>query len=111
MVIKIYLIAPKALIDALNSRGHSVSNVCIKSLTTDISNSIISQWNDLGLVIPSQSAYDVFKTVGFDNVDWNAKSTVAKPMSTLHGTIVVLHQHFNETDITETSRIIVLNPE
>ena len=94
--IKLRLHSDKRVLDLMHSRGQSVSYDRIKTLSTDIANSVISHWNELGVVVPSQAVLGVFSTIGFDNVDWNAKATVAKPMSTLHGTLIALHQHFSE---------------
>ncbi len=34
--------------------------------------------------------------MGFDNADWNAKASLAKKESFLHGTLLAVHQHFSD---------------
>ena len=33
-----------------------------------------------------------FVVIGFDNIDWNAESALSRNKSTLHGTIIAVHQ-------------------
>ena len=51
-----------------------------------------------------------FITVGMDNADWNAKAILALRSSTLHGTIITLHQHLINLDKLDRLDIDILNP-
>ena len=94
--IKMYLQTTKITIDLLASRGISVSYSALKGLSVKIANSVIKHWDEKGIVVPPQAVKGVFTVIGFDNIDWAAKSTLSKSVSTLHGTIIVVHQ-FGET--------------
>ena len=90
--IKMYLQTTKITIDMLASRGISVSYSALKGLSVKIANSVIKHWDENGIVVPPQAMKGIFTIIGFDNIDWAAKSTLSKSVSTLHGTIIVVHQ-------------------
>ena len=76
-------------------------------LSTDIANSVIGQWEKVGIVAPPQAIKDVLTTGGFDNIDHSPCSTTAK--SALHGTCISIHQHFSSN--TPVKRVVdILNP-
>ena len=60
----------------------SVRNMCViwpaKALRTDIANSLINHWEQIGVVVPSQAVKNVFTTGGFDNIDGN-NSNISPP--------------------------------
>ena len=87
--IKLRLQTTKSMLDMMHARGQSISYDRMNTLSTDIANSVISVWNELGVVVPSQAVHSVFSTMGFDNADWNAKAMLPSAMSTLHGTLMV----------------------
>ena len=97
--IKLYLSSTKIMIDVLASRGVSVSYSVVKGLSIDIANSVINHWNEKGIVVPPQAKKGLFTIIGFDNIDSNAKSSLSKSVSTLHGTIIVLHQFSNSISV------------
>ena len=98
MGIKTYLVSGKGLMNKLSESGLSASYRRVKQFATDIANTCIAKWKDEGVVLPPNAKKGVFTVLGFDNVDWNARNPTAKAMSTLHGTIFIVHQfvHSNE---------------
>ena len=90
--IKTYLQSGHHMVDILHSRGISVSYSVVKNLSIDIANSVIKFWDEKGLVVPPGAKKGCFTIVGFDNVDWNAMAALSKAASTIHGTIIVVHQ-------------------
>ena len=89
--IKTYLNTKKAIVDQLHQSGTSVSYDRVRQLATDIANTSIAQWEEKGVVVPNQASIGALTCTGFDNADWNAKSILAKPTSTLHGTFFAVH--------------------
>ena len=69
-------------------------------------------WNNLGIVMPSQilRGEGQFITVRMDIADWNAKAILVLSSSTLHGTIITLHQHLTDLDKLDGLDIDILNP-
>ena len=109
--IKLRLQTTKSMLDMMHAGGQSISYDRMNTLSTDIANSVITVWNELGVVVPSQAVHSVFSTMRFDNADWNAKAMLPSAMSTLHGTLMVLHQHFNDHDTPVEQNINVLRPD
>ena len=56
---------------------------CLNTFSTDIANSVISHWEQIGVVVSPQVIKGVFTTGGYDNIDRNASTTA---ISALHGT-------------------------
>ena len=109
--IKTNLQANKATLDKLHDKGVAVSYDRVRSLSTDIANSIIGFWDEIGVVVPPQAVMGCFTTMGFDNADWNAKSTLAKSESFLHGTLLAVHQHFSDDSQRLEQNVNILRPE
>ena len=95
--IKTYLTSGLDLLNQLHAAGLSVSQDRVKNLATDIANSCIAKWKAEEIVIPPHAKQGAFTCLGFDNVDWNARNPMAQLLSTLHGTIFIVHQ-FDESD-------------
>lgn len=92
MGIKTYLKSGKELLDEYFSHGLSTSYDRVKQLATDIANTLIAKWKANGVVLPSNAVKGVLTCCGFDNIDWNARNPLAQLLSTLHGTMFVVHQ-------------------
>lgn len=109
MAMKLYLQSGReSLIDVMHKRGLCISYDRLRVLSTDIANSVISHWEQVGVVVPPQAVKQVFTTGGFDNIDHNPSSTTAK--SALHGTCISIHQHFS-SDTKQTENLTdILNP-
>ena len=86
------------MVDMLHSRGVSVSYSVVKHLSIDIANSVIKFWDEKGQVVPPGAKKDRFTSIGFDNIDWNAKASLSKPESTIHDTILCVHQFSAKDD-------------
>ena len=80
------------MLDQLHSCGLSVSYHRIKNLATDIANTVIAKWKSEDIVIPPNAVKGVVTCLGLDNIDWNARNPLAQELSTLHGTIFIIHQ-------------------
>ena len=94
LAMKLYLKSgSKSVINVLHQRGLCISYDRLRMLSTDIANSVIGQWEQVGVVVPPQAIKDVFTTGGFDNIDHNPSYTTAK--SALHGTCISIHQLFS----------------
>ena len=81
------------LVEAMHKRGMCVSYDRLKTFSIDIANSVISHWEQIGVVVPPQAVKGVFTIGGFDNIDHNPSSTMAT--SALHGTCISIQQHFS----------------
>ncbi|XP_014676237.1 PREDICTED: uncharacterized protein LOC106816189 [Priapulus caudatus] len=94
MAMKVHLQSGReSLIDVIHQRGLCIAYDRLRVLSTDIANSVIGHWEQVGVVVPPQAVKHVFTTGGFDNIDYNPSSTTAK--SALHGTCISIHQHFS----------------
>ena len=110
--IKSYLQGKKVMIDMLYSRGVSISYDMVKNLSMDIANSVIKFWDNEGIIVPPQAKKGRFTIIGFDNIDWNAKSKLSRTDSTLHGTIIVVHQFgTNDSPVTGDQNVNILDSE
>ncbi len=109
LAMKVYLqTGRESLIDDMHQRGMCISYDRLRVLSTDIANSIIGHWEQVGVVVPPQAVKDVFTTGGFDNIDYNPSSTTAK--SALHGTCISIHQHFSSNTQQVVNLDDILNP-
>ncbi len=94
MAMEVYLqTGHESLIDDMHQRGMCILYDRLRVLSTDIANSVIGHWEQVGVVVPPQAVKSVFTTGGFDNIDYNPSSTTAK--SVLHGTCISIHQNFS----------------
>ena len=85
MAMKLHLLTgSKSLVDTMNKRGLCVSYYRLRRLSTDLANSIISYWEKIGVVVPPQAIKGVFTTGGYDNIDHNPSSLLAKTHSMAH---------------------------
>lgn len=92
-----------SLVQTMHQRGLCVSYDRLKTFSTDIANSVINHWEQIGVVVPPQAVKGVFTTGGFDNVDHNPSSTTAT--SALHGTCISIQQHFS-SDYQQSKNLI-----
>ena len=68
-------------------------------------------WDANELVVPPGAKKNCFTIIGFDNVDCNAKAALSKAASTIHGTIICVHQFLaNDNDGTNQD-VEILCPE
>ena len=81
----------KSLIDTFSKMGFSISYDRVLSISTDVSNSVCSRFEEDGVVCPPRMRQDVFTTGAFDNIDHNPSATTAK--DSFHGTAVSFVQH------------------
>ena len=96
-----------ALVDVFHQRGLCVSYDRLKTIITDIVNSIIAYWTDLGVAVPPQTIHGVFTIGGYDNVDHNPPSNTSR--YAVHGTCSTLHQNFSGEYQTGAG-VVILNP-
>ena len=109
MAMKLYLkTGSKSVMRTLHKRGLCISYTRLNTLSTDIANSIIGSWEQKGVVVPPKAIQNVFTTGGFDNIDHNPSSTMAK--SALHGTCISIHQHFSSERQDTENCVEILNP-
>ena len=80
----------ESLLNTMHQHGLCIWYDRLRVLGTDMANSMIRHWEDIG-VVPPQAIKNVFTTGGYDNIDHNPSSTMAK--SGLHGSCISLHQH------------------
>lgn len=92
--------------NTMHQRGLYISYDRLRVLGTDMANSVIRHWEDIGVVVPPQAIKNVFTTGGFDNIDNNPSSTMAE--SALHGFCISLHQHFS---VKSTNHVNILHEE
>ena len=111
LAIKLYAMTRKeAIIDILHQKGLCISYKRLRSLTTDIANSVIAHYEKTGPVVPLQAKHGLFTTLGFDNIDHNLRATTSR--SSFHGTCISLLQ-FPTTEANEqpSDSRDILNPE
>ena len=89
--IQTYLTTGKEIMDKHHHNGLMPSYDTIKRFATDIANTLIDKWRSDGVVLPPNAIKNVFICFGLDNIDWNAVNPLAQLLSTLHGTIFVVH--------------------
>ena len=90
----------ECLVDMLAQRGICVSYKRLRQISTDIANSVITDWERKGVVVPSLASRGIFTTGGVDNIDYNPSSTTALPQSVLHVTSISVLQHFSLSQVT-----------
>ena len=81
----------RSLIDAMFSMGLCISYDRLLALSTDIANSVCSQFENDGVVCPPKLRGGLFTTAAVDNIDHNPSSTSAH--DSFHGTAISLLQH------------------
>jgi len=109
IAIKTYrLTRMEAIVDTLHRLGICISYHRLRTISTDIANSLISHFEDSGCVVPPKALFGVFSIMGFDNIDHNPRSTTSH--TSFHGSCVSLMQ-FPTTDNSINSRIKVLLKE
>ena len=110
MAMKLHLqTGRKSLINDFHQRGLCISYDRLRTLSTDIANSVIYHWEQIGVVVPPQAVKHVFTTGGYDNIDHNPSSTTAT--SALHGTCISIHQHFSLDTQNVENLDDILNPD
>ena len=112
IAIKIYSMTRKeTLIDILHEKGLCISYKRLRTITTDIANSVVAHFESNGVVVPLQAERGIFTTFGYDNIDHNPRATTCR--SSFHGTCISLLQFpesSNQRDREPDSRA-VMNPE
>ena len=72
---KVYLnTGQEELVNALHREGLCISIDCLRTISTDLSNSVIEFWNQIGVVIPHTMKRGKFTTGALDNFDHNFTS-------------------------------------
>ena len=84
----------RKLIDKLNEIGLSVHYDRVLQLSTNMGNSVISQYESDKVVCPSNMRYGVFTTAAIDNIDHDPTSNTAA--TSFHGTGISLFQHLSQ---------------
>lgn len=91
------------LIDTLFEKGLSVSYDRVQQIATDVANSALASFEDVGVVYPRALRKDLFTTGNLDNIDHNPSSTSVR--TAFHGTAISLTQHVtNECAGTELQK-------
>ena len=89
--VKLYQTTRKeSLVDAFHDQGLCISYDRLRSLRITLSHSVISRWNDMGVVVPLHGLKGVL-TGGMDNLDHDPTSTTA--ISSFHGSGISLTFH------------------
>ena len=81
----------RSLIDAMFGMGLCISYDRLLALSTDIANSVCTQFENDGVVCPPKLRGGLFTTAAVDNIDHNPSSTSAH--DSFHGTAISLVQH------------------
>lgn len=90
----------RELIDKFHNLGLCISYQRYLTLSSEVANSVCTEYIRNDIVCPPQLNSDVFTTAAFDNVDHNTSSTFAD--GSFHGTSISLMQHVT-TENDETS--------
>ena len=108
IAIKIHATTRKeSLVNTFHERGLCISYSRLRSLSTDLANSVIAYYEHAGVVVPPQAKPGRFMTCGLDNIDHNPRSTTCR--SSLHGTICTIVQFPNEHQANEENETLILN--
>ena len=92
------------MIDILHERGLCISYDRVLQISSDIANSVITQFEKSGVVCPSFFKNNVFTTGNLDNIDYNPSSITSK--DSFHGTAISLMQHYT---VIETMSPVIFN--
>ena len=84
----------RTLIDKFHKIGLCIYYDRVLSISTDIGNSVCSQYEQGGVVCPPSLVMNIFTTASVDNIDHNPSSTTAK--DSFHGTGISIMQHPTE---------------
>ena len=94
---KVYLnTGQEELVNTLHKEGLCISIDRLRTISIDLSNSVIEFWEKIGVVAPHTMRHGAFTTGALDNFDHNLTSMTAR--STYHGTGPSLTQH-NVSDL------------
>ena len=84
------------LVDILHERGLCISYNRVLQISSDIANSVITQFEESGVVCPTFLKTNVFTTGNLDNIDHNTSSNTSK--DSFHGTAISLTQHVTDRE-------------
>ena len=91
IAVKVYAVTRKeCLINVLHEKGLCISYKRLRTLTTDLANSVEAHFESTGVVVPLQALKKIFTTFAYDNIDHNPRSTTCR--SNFHGTCISILQ-------------------
>lgn len=93
----------RQLIDALFQHGICISYDRVLEISTQLGESVLSQFLEDGVVCPAVLQKGIFTTSAVDNIDHNPSATTAT--SSFHGTGISIFQHPLSTDVTNSRKI------
>lgn len=91
------------MIDALFQHGICISYDRVLEISTQLGESVLSQFLEDGVVCPAVLQKGIFTTSAVDNIDDNPTATTAT--SSFHGTGISIFQHPLSTDVTNSRKI------
>jgi hypothetical protein len=111
IAIKIYAnTRQESLVDSIHERGLCISYKRLRTMSTDLANSIIRFYEQSGIVVPVQALRGVFTTNAFDNIDHNTRSTTCR--TSFHGSCQsVLQFPTPDNPGTKIGPSCILDPE
>lgn len=99
----------RGLVDRLYELGLCVSYDRVLNITAEIADKVCKQYENDGVVCPTQLKGGLFTTAGVDNIDHNPSSKLAK--ESFHGTAITLTQHPTKENQGEPRQCLQLNNE
>ena len=81
----------RGLVDKSCRLGLSIFYDRVREISTQTGNSIVSRFEEEGLVCPPNLLLELFITAAVDNIDHNIRSICAH--GSLHGTAISLYEH------------------
>ena len=111
ITIKIYAHTRMAcIIDVLHDRGLCISYDRLKTISTDLANSVIRFYETSEIVVPVRALRGVFTTNAYDNIDHNPRSMTC--MTSLHGSCLSVLQFPTIDNVgTAIGPLNILNPD
>lgn len=94
----------KGIIDRLYNLGISIPYNRVLELSTSLGNTVLSQYEQDGIVCPRSLQTNTFTTAALDNIDHNPSSSTAE--GSFHGTGISIFQHMTQNE-QPNSRILV----
>ena len=99
----------ESLVDAMHGRGLCISYSRLRTISTDLANSIICFYEKSGVVVPMQALRGVFTTNAYDNIDHNTRATTCR--TTFHGSCCFVLQFPTPDNQGTIGPECILNPE
>ena len=98
----------EALIQTLHEVGLCISATRLRTISTDLANSVVAHYESCGLVVPPAALHAVFTILQADNFDHNPSSTTCG--TSFHGHSISILQFPTDEPCAASGPLPVMNP-